>query len=121
MIGMRDAAYRRRERMMLQQTTVRFSDEASACKECGGQGFTFHEGKIQNPSKFESEPLATYHAYHVMLEGGDDESDGSVWLIGNMVCEESEQGFVTCCVFDTDEAAIARWEEVEGREQCGQC
>ena len=68
---------------------------------------------IIDPGKFESEPLSTYHAYHVMLDGGADEDHGRAWLIGNMICEETESGFVGADVYASDEEAIAVWERLD--------
>lgn len=85
-----------------------FSDTAEMCADCAAQGFTLDEsGYIMGPGKFEGEPLATYHAYHVMLDGGVDEDYGRTWLVGNMVCSESEQGFVSCEIHGSDKAARA--------------
>lgn len=85
-----------------------FSDTAKGCADCAAQGFTLDEsGCVQGPGKFEGEPLATYHAYHAMLDGGADEDCGGAWLIGNMVCSESEQGFVSCEIYSHDGAARA--------------
>jgi hypothetical protein len=93
--------------------TVLFSDEAETCEQCIGEEFTLRDGLIANPGKFESEPLSTFHAYHVMLDGGQDEDSGRAWLVGNMICEESESGFVGADVYESDEEARATWAKLE--------
>lgn len=95
------------------QTTTLFSEEADTCTECAIAGFTINEaGVIANAGKFEAEPLVTYHAYHVMLDGGADDEAGEIWRIGNVIAYESEAGFVTSQTFDSDEDAAERWLEV---------
>lgn len=95
---------------------MRFSDEAETCTTCAGQEFTIRDGIIADPGKFEAEPLATYHAYHVMLDGGADEDGGWAWLVGNMICEETDQGFVGGTIYETDDTARAAWERSARRE-----
>lgn len=95
---------------MVAQETGRFSDEAKTCAECLAQGYEIEHGAIRNPGKFEAEPLAAYHAYHVMMDGFADDDDGPAWRVGNVVCEESDQGFVYAEVHDTEADAIKAWE-----------
>lgn len=109
-----------------------FSDEAETCVECLNQAFilrTYRDGiptdrdattedvqeggVIQNPGKFEGEVLATYHAYHVMLDGGADDEGGPIWRVGNVVCEDSEQGFVYGEVFGSDAEAQQAFDDAE--------
>lgn len=100
-----------------------FSDEAETCAECLAQEFTIEHGAIRGPGKFEAEPLAAYHAYHVMLDGGADDDDGPAWRVGNVICEESEQGFVGCDIYDDEADAIEAWEAgcAEAHEEAEQC
>lgn len=98
-----------------------FSDEADTCETCAAEGFTLDEsGAITDPGKFEAEPLATYHAYHSMLDGFTDEDSGRAWLVGNMICEESESGFVGADIYESEEAAREAWDrlvEIDYAEQ----
>jgi hypothetical protein len=91
--------------------TKQFSDEADECLECQARGFTTWHGQIRNPGKFEGEPLAAYHAYHTMLDGFYDDIDGANWRVGNVICYEDNSGFVYATIYDTEEEAIAAWEE----------
>ena len=113
-----------------------FSDEAVYCMECVTKhdpkmirydltgklvealastmrGEARAEATIGDLGKFEGEPLSTYHAYHVMTEGGQDEDHGSAWLVGNMICEESDSGFVGADIYKDDAEALATWERLE--------
>jgi hypothetical protein len=92
--------------------TKQFSDEAETCETCEAEGWTIRGGLIADLGKFESEPLSTYHAYHVMLDGFADESDEAAWLVGNMICEESELGFVGADVYESEEQARATWDRL---------
>ena len=96
--------------------TKLFSDEADTCEECRAEEFTIRDGIIRDPGKFEAEPLIAYHAYHVMLEGFADDDDGPAWRIGNVICEESDQGFVYSETYESDEAAIAQWSTWDSEE-----
>lgn len=108
-----------------------FSDEAATCTECVESGFTLRlyqdglptdkkadeltpdqrqEAVIQSLGKFEGETLATYHAYHVMLEGGADDDNGPYFRVGNVICYERDSGFVDGKVCPSDEAAISLWD-----------
>lgn len=84
-----------------------FSEEAQTCAECAAEGFTIDpaSGLIRGPGKFEAEPIETFHAYHVMLGGFTDDDAGSAWRVGNVICEESDSGFVYGRVFGSDEEA----------------
>jgi hypothetical protein len=64
---------------------MEFSEEAMTCEDCirdhssdNGLQLTA-DGLIKGPGKFEREPLATYHVYHVMLDGFADDDDGPNW------------------------------------------
>jgi len=87
-----------------------FSKEAETCEECQKQGFTIRHRLIMNPGKFEAEPLSTYHAWHYVLEGMEDDTiydgDHPISRVGNVIVEESEAGFVCGQVFDTMEEAM---------------
>jgi hypothetical protein len=90
-----------------------FSDEAMTCEDCYHQGFRVLDGgAIGNPGKFEGESISTFHAYHIMLDGFADDSDGAAWLVGNMICEESNNGFVSADIYNSDEAAREIWERL---------
>lgn len=89
---------------------MEFSEEAKTCPLCTDEGFSIEDDTIRNLGKFEGEPLACYHAYHVMLDGCADDDEGPCWRVGNVICEESEQGFVYCTIFDTEAEAVAAWE-----------
>ena len=92
-------------------TAKQFSEEVDTCEECQIAGYTLNEyGIITNPGKFEGEPLAAYHAYHVMMNGFADDDDGPAWRVGNVICEESDQGFVHAEIYDTEEQAIEAWD-----------
>jgi hypothetical protein len=91
-----------------------FSDEAPFCPVCiafvaEGHDLT-PDGTIIGPGKFEGQHIAVYHAYHVMLDGGQDDDGGPEWRVGNVLCYESIDGFVWGTIFDTEEEAIADWE-----------
>ncbi len=90
-----------------------FSEEAQTCDVCKEEGFTIEHDLIVGPGKFEAEPIATFHAYHFMLDGFTDEDAGRAWLIGNMICEESESGFVGADIYESDEAAREVWDKLE--------
>ncbi len=84
-----------------------FYDYLDICDECLA-------ADISGPGKFEGEPIETYHAYHVMLDGAADASYGSWWRVRASVCHESSDGFVSGDHFDTEPAAIDYWtREVE--------
>ena len=86
-----------------------FSDEVDTCDDCLGKGFTIKHDLITNPGKFGAETLATYHAYHVMMDGFADDDDGPDWRVGNVICHEQDTGFVDGTVFDTEADAIKAW------------
>lgn len=65
---------------------------------------------ISGPGTFEGEPIETYHAYHLMLEGAQDEDNGPYWLVGATIAHESDQGHVTGDHYETDEQAKTLWE-----------
>ncbi len=104
---------------MTQIESKLFSEEAESCEECLSQEFDLNEsGAIKGPGKFEGEPLATYHAWHLILDGFSDDEiedfDGTlISRVGNVIAQESESGFVYGSVFDSDGAAIERMAEIE--------
>lgn len=90
-----------------------FSEEARECETCRASGFTltFGDLTITDPGKFQGENLSTYHAYHVMLDGFADDDDGPSWRIGNVICVESSDGFVSGESFPTNADAINSWDD----------
>ena len=95
---------------------MEFSDEAKTCTECKSQGFTFSNDVIQDAGKFEGETVETFHAYHVMLEGGADDDDENEWRVGNMICAEDSNGFVYGDVLDTEAEAVRQWNDADIRK-----
>jgi hypothetical protein len=64
---------------------------------------------MPGPGKFAGEHISTYHGYHIAGEGLADETDGAAWLVGTLIGEEDDQGFVYGQVFDTEEDAARQW------------
>jgi hypothetical protein len=100
------------------------SEEAATCQECLNQEFTIDPQSelIRDLGKFQGELLATYHAYHHWLNGAQDEdvyfeNGQMVTRVGNVLFEESENGFIYGDVFDTEELAIAKMVELEAESE----
>jgi hypothetical protein len=96
--------------------TREFSHEAETCEECQKQGFTIRHGLIRNPGKFEGESLSTYHAWHYVLEGMEDDTvyDGNhpISRVGNVIVDENEAGFVCGVAYDKMEQAMDKMDEI---------
>lgn len=67
------------------------------------------EATILGPGKFEGEILGTYHAYHIMLDGFEDDSNGPYWRVGNTICFERDTGFVDGEHFESETEAQKHW------------
>ena len=86
----------------------------AACKDCRdaypeAYPEAYPDGIIPGPGKFEGEHISTYHGYHIAGEGFADEDIGAAWLVGTLIGEESDQGFVYGQVFETEEDAARQW------------
>ena len=69
------------------------------------------EATICDLGKFEGEHISTYHAYHMSLEGLEDEFNGPYSRVGDVIIYHSDQGFVYGEAYDTEEAAIEAFDE----------
>lgn len=69
------------------------------------------EASICDPGKFEGEHISTYHAFHISMEGGDDDFNGPYSRVGDVIIYHSDQGFVYGEVYDSEEAAIEAFNE----------
>lgn len=87
-----------------------FSDEAEECQECAEVGFTIVAGVIRKPGKFEGEPLATYHAYHVAMDGFWDDRTDDYDRVGNVILFYRSDGFVEGAIFADEAEAIEVWD-----------
>ncbi len=72
------------------------------CDEC-------QKADISGPGKFQGEPIETYHAYHIMLDGCADDDNGPYWRVDAIICYESEQGFVSGELFSSETEAGDYW------------
>lgn len=98
-----------------------FSDEAAMCAECAAEAFEMTEwDTIRGPGKFEGEPLCTYHAYHVVLDGCSDDSGDDWDRVGNVLLVYSGQGFVSgeVCASEAEAKNMAQaWHADETTEE----
>jgi len=96
-----------------------FSEEAESCPVCQGEGFTLEHDVIVDPGKFEGEPLATFHAYHLYLDGFGDESLGDVDgfgaydKVGNVILHHRSDGLIDGTIYDSDVDAEGAWTRLE--------
>lgn len=78
------------------------TEPCKACDEC-------QNADITGPGKFQGEPIETFHAYHVMIDGHAGDTNGPYWRVGSTICHERDDGFVESSHFDTDDEAILNW------------
>lgn len=98
-------------------------EDFQQCDTCKKEGFDLSpKGLIQNPGKFEGEPLLAYHLYHFLMDGASEDvisfPDGAAAdLIGRFIVWISSDGFVSAEEFRSETAAAEEFarirEEVE--------